>query len=96
MEFLLCIPHRMCWCLALPEAADIDYLSANGIVQGIRPIISYNYGAGEGRACQSFYYALYVASIMFVGMLIVWGFAGKSDRTVHKKSLTILDGHRRY
>ena len=25
------------------------YLSANGIVQGIRPIISYNYGAGDER-----------------------------------------------
>ena len=25
------------------------YLSANGIIQGIRPLIGYNYGAGESK-----------------------------------------------
>ena len=27
------------------------YLPANGIVQGMRPLISYNYGAGEHKRC---------------------------------------------
>lgn len=30
------------------------YLSANGIIQGIRPLISYNYGAGEKNVCSRF------------------------------------------
>ena len=45
------------------------YLSANGIVQGIRPVISFNYGAGEyHRVRQTFFTALVmIAAIMFVG-----------------------------
>lgn len=31
------------------------YLSANGIVQGIRPIISYNYGAGESARSETYF-----------------------------------------
>ena len=31
------------------------YLPANGIVQGMRPLISYNYGAGEHRRVRSIY-----------------------------------------
>ena len=70
------------------------YLSANGIVQGIRPIISYNYGAGErGRVKRIFITALImIASIMFVGMLICLGFAGNLIGLFTKNSLTILDG----
>ena len=61
------------------------YLSANGIVQGIRPIISYNYGI--------FITALImIASIMFVGMLICLEFAGNLIGLFTKNSLTILDG----
>ena len=68
------------------------YLSAN--VQGIRPIISYNYGAGErGRVKRIFITALImIASIMFVGMLICLGFAGNLIGLFTKNSLTILDG----
>ena len=70
------------------------YLSANGIVQGIRPIISYNYGAGErGRVKRIFITALImIASIMFVGMLICLEFAGNLIGLFTKNSLTILDG----
>ena len=70
------------------------YLSANCIVQGIRPIISYNYGAGErGRVKRIFITALImIASIMFVGMLICLGFAGNLIGLFTKNSLTILDG----
>ncbi len=99
MEFLLCIPHRMSLVLGIYyKLQTFIYLSANGIVQGIRPIISYNYGAGEGRVKRIFITALImIASIMFVGMLICLGFAGKSDRTVYKKfAYDFWMVHRRY
>lgn len=63
-------------------------------MQGIRPIISYNYGAGErGRVKRIFITALImIASIMFVGMLICLEFAGNLIGLFTKNSLTILDG----
>ena len=62
------------------------YLSANGIVQGIRPIISYNYGAGE-RACQkNFYYCINYDCFHYVCWYVdMSGICRKSDRTVYKK-----------
>lgn len=50
------------------------YLTANGIVQGIRPLIGYNYGAGEHqRVRQIFYTALELtAAVMLVGTVISW------------------------
>ena len=50
------------------------YLSANGIVQGIRPIISYNYGAEESeRVNKIFTTALKLAAgIMVVGTILSW------------------------
>lgn len=48
------------------------YLSANGIIQGIRPLVSYNYGAGEkGRVRKIFKTTLILtAGVMAVGMLL--------------------------
>jgi len=48
------------------------YLTANGVVQGIRPIIGYNYGAGEyARVRKIFQAALALtAGVMAVGMVI--------------------------
>lgn len=48
------------------------YLSANGIVQGIRPIVGYNYGAGEyTRVDRVFRTALrLIAGVMLAGMVI--------------------------
>lgn len=50
------------------------YLSANGIVQGIRPLIGYNYGAKEGERVRSIYRTALVLSggIMAFGMLLSW------------------------
>lgn len=48
------------------------YLSANGIIQGIRPLVSYNYGAGEHKRVKKIYLetmALTV-SIMLVGTVL--------------------------
>lgn len=50
------------------------YLTANGIIQGIRPLMGYNYGAGEyGRVRKIFNTALAMnAGIMALGMLLSW------------------------
>lgn len=48
------------------------YMPANGIVQGMRPVIGYNYGAGEIRRVKSTirYSLLYAAVIMLAGTLL--------------------------
>lgn len=48
------------------------YLTANGIIQGIRPIIGYNYGAGEYERVKKIYHTALtlVALVMTAGMLI--------------------------
>lgn len=48
------------------------YLSASGVIQGIRPIVSYNYGAGEEKRVQSvFRTSLGInAIVMAVGMAL--------------------------
>lgn len=45
------------------------YLSANGLIQGIRPLISYNYGAREYKRVKQIYSTtlLLTATIMFLG-----------------------------
>lgn len=45
------------------------YLSANGIIQGIRPLVGYNYGAGEYKRVQKIYKTtlMLTAAIMIVG-----------------------------
>lgn len=55
------------------------YLTANGMVQGIRPIIGYNYGAGEyGRVKKTFFTSLrLIAGIMLTGMIICLVFCGQ-------------------
>lgn len=48
------------------------YLSANGIIQGIRPLISFNYGAGETKRVQQIFRTTLclTAGVMAVGMLL--------------------------
>ena len=48
------------------------YLPANGIIQGMRPVIGYNYGAGEGERVSKIYKVTLgmTAVIMAVGMVI--------------------------
>ena len=47
------------------------YLSANGIIQGIRPLISFNYGAGEHKRVQQIFKTslLLTGGVMAVGVL---------------------------
>lgn len=55
------------------------YLPANGIIQGIRPLVGYNYGAKEYERVQKIYRtALTIACmIMVVGTLLCWMIPGK-------------------
>ena len=48
------------------------YLSANGIIQGIRPLISFNYGAGERKRVQKIFAVTLglTAGVMALGMLL--------------------------
>lgn len=50
------------------------YLTANGIIQGIRPLVGYNFGAGEhGRVEEIFRTTLRLtAGIMAVGSILSW------------------------
>ena len=54
------------------------YLPANGIIQGMRPVIGYNYGASEmGRVKKIYRVTLAMTgSIMILGTVICVGFAG--------------------
>ena len=48
------------------------YMSSNGIIQGIRPLVGYNYGAGEYARVKKIYRVSLIlsASIMTVGTLL--------------------------
>ena len=48
------------------------YLTANGIVQGMRPLLSYNYGAGEKERVRKIFRICLelIAGIMCIGMLV--------------------------
>lgn len=55
------------------------YLTANGIIQGIRPLMGYNFGAGEyGRVKKIYHTALTMnMGIMSLGMLLSWMIPGQ-------------------
>ena len=63
------------------------YLSANGIIQGIRPLIGYNYGAGEKKRVEKIFRTALglVLGVMAAGMLISLAHPGKIDRAVHRE-----------
>ena len=48
------------------------YLTANGVVQGIRPLMGYNYGAGEYRRVRQIFRTslLIIAAVMLVGTVL--------------------------
>ncbi len=50
------------------------YLTANGIIQGIRPLMGYNYGAGEQERVKEIYLTSLklIAGVMLVGTLLSW------------------------
>lgn len=45
------------------------YLTANGVVQGMRPLLSYNYGAGEYKRVQK----IYKTAIIMIALIMILG-----------------------
>lgn len=54
------------------------YLTANGIIQGIRPLIGYNYGAGEYKRVNEIYKTTLklITGVMAVGLVLSWAIPG--------------------
>ena len=50
------------------------YLTANGIIQGIRPLVGYNYGAGEHRRVEEIFRTTLrlTMGVMLVGTVLSW------------------------
>ena len=70
------------------------YLPANGIVQGMRPIVGYNYGAKEnGRVRQIFCTGLALsAGIMVLGTVLCWAVPGSLIGLFSSSAQTIAVG----
>lgn len=70
------------------------YMPANGIVQGIRPLISFNYGAKEYKRVRKIYHTALGFSlvIMFVGTIICMIFPGQLMGLFTTNSETIEQG----
>lgn len=70
------------------------YLSANGIIQGIRPLISYNHGAGEKRRVQQIFNTTLAltAVVMAVGLSLSFMIPGPMIRLFTANETTICIG----
>lgn len=70
------------------------YLPANGIVQGIRPLVGYNYGAQEYDRVQKIYRLALVLSggIMAVGTILCWAMPGQLIQLFSSDASTIAQG----
>ena len=45
------------------------YLTANGVVQGMRPVLSFNYGAGEHKRVRN----IFICSLSIIGIVMTLG-----------------------
>ena len=72
------------------------YLTANGIIQGIRPLISYNYGAGEkSRVEKIFRTTLFLtAGVMAAGTVLSYAIPGQMIALFTESEETVLIGVR--
>lgn len=70
------------------------YLSANGIIQGIRPLISYNYGAGEKKRVQQIFRTTLVLTtvVMAVGLVLSFLIPGQMIGLFTENAATIQIG----
>ena len=70
------------------------YLPANGVVQGMRPIIGYNYGAKEYQRVQKIFYTalMIVAGIMVIGTVLCLAFAPQLIGMFTENNDTIAKG----
>lgn len=70
------------------------YLPANGIVQGMRPIVSYNYGAGEEKRMKKIIglCSVLILAILCAGMLLFLLIPGLFMELFTGDALTITEG----
>ncbi len=70
------------------------YLSANGIIQGIRPLISFNYGAGERKRVQQIFLTTLclTAGVMAVGTVLSFLIPGQMIGLFTSSEATIQIG----
>ena len=70
------------------------YLSVNGIIQGIRPLISFNYGAGERKRVQQIFLTTLclTAGVMAVGMVLSFLIPGQMIGLFTSSEATIQIG----
>lgn len=70
------------------------YLSANGIIQGIRPLISFNYGAGEKKRVQQIFRTTLglAAGVMAVGTVLSFLIPGQMIGLFTSSEATIRIG----
>lgn len=70
------------------------YLSANGIIQGIRPLISFNYGAGEKKRVQQIFLTTLclTAGVMAVGTVLSFLIPGQMIGLFTSSKATIQIG----
>lgn len=70
------------------------YMPANGIIQGMRPLIGYNYGAGEHKRVEQLYRQTLLLNIciMTAGMIFCLTIPGKLMGAFAENPQTIQDG----
>lgn len=70
------------------------YLTANGMIQGMRPLVGYNYGAGEYRRVDQLYRLVLLISavIMTVGTVICLAVPGKLMGLFSNDLQTVIAG----
>ena len=70
------------------------YLSANGIIQGIRPLISFNYGAGERKRVQQIFQTTLclTAGVMALGLTLSFLIPGQMIELFTENEETIRIG----
>ena len=70
------------------------YLPANGIVQGIRPLVGYNFGAGEHARVRKIYRVALTLSgcIMLAGTVLCWLIPGSLMSLFSTNAGTIAEG----
>jgi putative MATE family efflux protein len=72
------------------------YLPANGVIQGMRPLMSYNYGAGEKIRVQKIYRTALsiILLILLSGTILCWWMPGSLIRLFTDRPDTIQSGIR--
>ena len=70
------------------------YLTANGVVQGMRPVIGYNYGAGESKRVKQIFKVstCIIAIVMVIGTILCLAIPGSLIGLFTSNAVTISIG----